>query len=341
MAQPRPPDFLCIGAAKTGTTWLYNILASCPGYWMTPVSELRYFGRKDGTATGEPVLSALENYHTKTKVQLDWVRRYVNGSPKDDAWYFSLFADAGNCITGDVSPAYSKLPARHIEHAKRAAPDATAIMFVRNPIDRAMSHAVHVARQKTFKEGSDSFAAGALAVQLGLTSNRLEGAAAFHNHYRVPWESRPDLNFILETHNAATKQNITFSDLVRSSEIRISADVVRESLKANPVSHQNEQARAIRRWREVFGDRFHVFLHDDLCADPSAFLASVTETLGHPSKPIDPELPRKSFNVGFYEAAEGLDEIRAEIAPTFEGEIAALRELLGARVDIWTRPSQP
>src|SRR3989449_8722430 len=37
------PDFLCIGAHKGGTTWLYQQLDSHPDFWMPPFKELHYF----------------------------------------------------------------------------------------------------------------------------------------------------------------------------------------------------------------------------------------------------------------------------------------------------------
>src|ERR1700757_3086986 len=37
------PDFLCVGAHKSGTTWLYQQLDSHPDFWMPPVKELHYF----------------------------------------------------------------------------------------------------------------------------------------------------------------------------------------------------------------------------------------------------------------------------------------------------------
>src|SRR5436189_2997752 len=37
------PDFVCIGAHKAGSTWLYQQLDSHPDFWMPPVKELHYF----------------------------------------------------------------------------------------------------------------------------------------------------------------------------------------------------------------------------------------------------------------------------------------------------------
>src|SRR3954454_22181194 len=39
------PDFLCIGAQKAGTGWLYEQLRSHPDFWMPPMKELHYFDR--------------------------------------------------------------------------------------------------------------------------------------------------------------------------------------------------------------------------------------------------------------------------------------------------------
>jgi hypothetical protein len=37
------PDFLCVGAQKAGTSWLYRQLEPHPDFWMPPVKELHYF----------------------------------------------------------------------------------------------------------------------------------------------------------------------------------------------------------------------------------------------------------------------------------------------------------
>jgi hypothetical protein len=36
------PDFLCVGAQKGGTSWLYRELERHPDFWMPPVKELQY-----------------------------------------------------------------------------------------------------------------------------------------------------------------------------------------------------------------------------------------------------------------------------------------------------------
>ncbi len=43
------PDFLCVGAQKGGTSWLYQQLASHPDFWMPPIKEVRYFDKLSRT----------------------------------------------------------------------------------------------------------------------------------------------------------------------------------------------------------------------------------------------------------------------------------------------------
>jgi hypothetical protein len=37
------PDFLILGAQRSGTTWLHKNLSAHPKLWMTPIKELHYF----------------------------------------------------------------------------------------------------------------------------------------------------------------------------------------------------------------------------------------------------------------------------------------------------------
>jgi hypothetical protein len=41
------PNFLGIGAQKSGTTWLHDNLARHPQVWLPPVKEIHYFDRPD------------------------------------------------------------------------------------------------------------------------------------------------------------------------------------------------------------------------------------------------------------------------------------------------------
>src|SRR3954454_4204373 len=82
----RPPDFLIIGAMKSGTTSLFEWLGEQPEVWLPAMKEPRYF------APGHA-----QNFD-----------RYVDDGYGRD-WYFDLFAGApSGAITGEASPSYTE-----------------------------------------------------------------------------------------------------------------------------------------------------------------------------------------------------------------------------------------
>lgn len=116
------PNFLIIGAARSGTSSLYHWLGQHPQIYMSPFKEPRYFAREgirpDNTAA------------TRTREE-----------------YEAQFAGVrGEKAIGEASPQY--LPS--LTAPGRIAgdiPDAKLIVSLRNPIDRAYSHWLHRVRR--------------------------------------------------------------------------------------------------------------------------------------------------------------------------------------------------
>jgi hypothetical protein len=107
------PDFVIIGAQKSGTSFLYRLLVQHPHVKPAFAKEVHYF-------------------------DLNFRR--------GDNWYRSHFPlqtpNSSRYITGEASPYYLFHP-----HAARRAstvlPDAKLIVLLRNPVDRAYSHYQH------------------------------------------------------------------------------------------------------------------------------------------------------------------------------------------------------
>lgn len=144
------PDFLCIGAQKSGTTWLYVNLTKHKQVWTPPIKEFHYFNRvcmNDQLLGnwGLPIPKANTMYWQAAKKlnysELRWLRRYYNlGLEKK--WYQSLFTEAfkqgRKC--GDLTPGYSTLSERGVKYAAEVVGTDTPIIFIiRNPIERAWS----------------------------------------------------------------------------------------------------------------------------------------------------------------------------------------------------------
>jgi hypothetical protein len=117
------PEFLIIGASKSGTTSLYNWLAQHPRVFMSPIKETNFFAYspadRHATTWGD-------------SLRVDFPVR----SPED---YAALFAAAGEGATiGEASPAYLE-SAGAADRIRQTLPQAKLVVSLRNPADRAYS----------------------------------------------------------------------------------------------------------------------------------------------------------------------------------------------------------
>jgi len=138
------PDFLCIGAQKAGTGWLYEQLRSHPDFWMPPVKELHYFDRfwrSPRISATEKQRGALKNARDERDKTFLSDFEILSGRPDIDlAGYASLFRAKGNLFSGDITPGYSTLPEEMIERIVRHFAGLKVIFLARDPVERAWSH---------------------------------------------------------------------------------------------------------------------------------------------------------------------------------------------------------
>lgn len=102
------PDFLCIGAQKAGTSWLFRNCRPHPEIFVGR-KELHYFD---------------QNFH--------WSLRA----------YAAHFAPGRERIKGEFTPAYSILDDEKIRFISRIMPDLRLILLLRHPVSRAWSQAL-------------------------------------------------------------------------------------------------------------------------------------------------------------------------------------------------------
>ncbi|MCA9048288.1 MAG: sulfotransferase [Planctomycetaceae bacterium] len=139
------PDFLCIGAPKAGTTWLFDNLCPHPDIWVPPSKSIKYF---DGTARSVRRKRLLPRRGqvlspTWRTASLCWNAKYYLSPILNLRWYGSVFEPADGQIAGEIAPSYCGMSPEQIRHVREVIPDAKIILFLRNPIDRQWSHAVH------------------------------------------------------------------------------------------------------------------------------------------------------------------------------------------------------
>ncbi|MGG6238267.1 sulfotransferase family protein [Nodosilinea sp. AN01ver1] len=116
------PNFLIVGAAKAGTTSLYQYLAQHPQVYMSPRKEPRYF--------------APEYYTTFYHHAIGNLYREKGLSRQE---YEALFDGVTNEIAiGEASTEYLFFE-KSAERIKQTIPDARILIVLRDPIERAFS----------------------------------------------------------------------------------------------------------------------------------------------------------------------------------------------------------
>jgi len=135
------PNFLVIGAAKSGTTALYHFLKQHPQVYMSPHKEtnffvferqkIRFHGPGDDTISEQSITTA-------------------------EAYKKQFEAVSNEIAIGEASPWYLYSD-RAAENIRCSIPDVKLIAILRNPVDRAFSSYLHVVRDGreslTFEEG--------------------------------------------------------------------------------------------------------------------------------------------------------------------------------------------
>jgi len=152
MLHEKKVDFLCIGAQKAGTTWLYEVLQNHTGLYLSPRKELNYFSKPINKAfvslfTKKGMGCLYRNIkHIKHNISTQKIKRFITIDFKflflkrTDAWYISFFKKAPkNARIGEITPNYSIMPTENIVRAYKYNPEMKIILILRNPVDRAWS----------------------------------------------------------------------------------------------------------------------------------------------------------------------------------------------------------
>ncbi|MEP6604446.1 MAG: sulfotransferase [Spartobacteria bacterium] len=137
------PDFLCVGAQKAGTGWLYEQLRSHPDFWMPPLKELHYFdrlGRARLERKSDRLRIARQNARDQRDIQfVERMEKLRSQETVDFDGYAALFEPKGALISGDITPGYSTLPDAMAGRITERFPSMKIIFLARDPVERAWS----------------------------------------------------------------------------------------------------------------------------------------------------------------------------------------------------------
>lgn len=148
MTTAEEPIHLCIGAPRSGTTWLFNNLKWLPGVFTPPVKEVRYW---HGRRSDKDVLNTVKqarldvgrekssNIAEIGSLWLDKWEKIRKDAPPNLYEYLDLMR-AKDCISVDISPMYSVMKCEEVECLGRKLPESTKVLYImRDPIERAKS----------------------------------------------------------------------------------------------------------------------------------------------------------------------------------------------------------
>jgi len=166
------PHFLCIGAQKAATTWLWTMLRQHPEIWMPPIKELHFFDHiyipKHRYWTLYYINCCVKDYlklHVQTeKIDLSLLKYLVDlalsSCPFTEEWYRSCFARPAACgkLLGDISPDYCTISEEGVLYVKKLLGEELKIIYmIRNPFNRAISQLKMNLTRRGEEGGTDDF----------------------------------------------------------------------------------------------------------------------------------------------------------------------------------------
>lgn len=194
--QKNKPNFLIVGAAKSGTTSLYHYLSNHPQVYMsTPNKEPKYF-----------IWKKFVNLKTDNPIHDEFIQ---NSTICNQDEYLNLFHQAGEAkAIGEGSVMYLYYYQMAIQNIKKELGDIKIIIMLRNPVERAYSAYTHLVRDHSEFNSFDK----ALAIE----EDRITQNYAPLYHYRKVGLYYEQVKAYME--NFSNVKVIIFDDFIKSTE---------------------------------------------------------------------------------------------------------------------------
>ena len=295
------PNFLLIGAAKSGTTALYTSLKQHPDVFMSTPKELRYF-----SYTG-PYPEGLEE-------------KYIHRGVTTLEEYKQHFVDIEDeKVIGEASPMYLYTP-ETAERIKAVIPQVKMLAILRNPVDRAFSAYMHAIRD--WNEPSRSF-----RMALEKEEERINAGWGILWHYTQAGFYSEQLSRYYHVFNPGQIKVVLYDDLVKDAKGLMKS--IFEYLEVDPTFNPDTSPRP-----NVSGfpksPKFHQFMYRLFMQD---------NPIKRISRVIIPKNFRQKVMVDMrlanLEKRSMPEDIREELKVLFHEDIKKLEELIGRDLSIW------
>ena len=298
------PNFLIIGAAKAGTTSLYEYLKMHPQVYMSPRKETRFF--------------AVYQENLNFQGPGDLTRYYF---VKDLETYRALFDGVTDEIAiGEASPWYLYLP-KAAERIKQHIPNVKLIAILREPVARAYSHFWHSIREniEPITDFSQAMAA---------ETERIENNWSQHWHYRQRGFYYAQLKYYYDLFKPEQIKVCLYDDLV-SDPITLMQDIYRflgvdDTFIPNTDKKYNVGAIPKNKTVAKLLKRSHP-------------LKNVLSTL-IPSQKIRQQIKENLLNLNLRPKPSLQPEVRRKFLAEYREDILKLQDLLQRDLSMWLEP---
>ena len=218
------PDFMIIGPQRTGTTWLHAHLRFHPQVMLSEPKELYFFSSLKTRNPKRFVSDELAHYLQFFRDPL-WLRAAKTGRSlwKHRQVYHPV-------VRGEATASYAALDPDVIADITALNPDLRAILMIRDPIERAWSHAkkdlVRNRKRKLAEVGDDEFWAFFRDPYQLRCSRYLEQ----HDHWAA--QLRPGHLFVGAFDDIATRPEALMLDVMRFLGVRADPRYIDPSVRS-------------------------------------------------------------------------------------------------------------
>ena len=295
------PNFLLIGAAKSGTTAIYAYIKQHPEIFMSTPKELRFFSYPGSYPEGLD-----EKYIHKGVTTLDEYIAHFDGVKGEKA-------------IGEASPMYIYTPGT-AERIKETIPGVKLLAILRNPVDRAYSAYMHAIRE--WNEPSETFKAA-----LEKEPERIAAGWGLLWHYTKAGYYFEQLDRYYKIFNPNQIKVVLYDDLVKDTEGLIK-DIF-EFLGVDPTFSPDTSARPnVSGFPKSPG--FHKFMYRLFMED---------NPIKRVSQLVFPKKTRQNVMVNMrlmnLEKRKMSKDIRNELINLFRDDIEKLEKLINRDLSFW------
>lgn len=172
-----PTIMFCVGATKSGTSWLFEYLSDHPECHVRSIKELHYFDtletgafqqqialhRNKAARLRDRLVDAKGNAQRRTSAKMKDVKHWnkvLKDRVENTANYLAYLTWGmdKHALVADITPSYALLPVKRLKEMAKLSSDTRFIYLMRDPVARLWSH-VRMTERRTGAAARDMAAA--------------------------------------------------------------------------------------------------------------------------------------------------------------------------------------